>query len=71
MEFRIPPLSKEQKGLALIIASLILFLYVTNILTMGLQTVLLLAAIVMFLYGCMLLDAYNKVMSFFNSKKKH
>lgn len=65
---QVPHVSRTTKGLLFFIAGLILFLYVTNIITMGLQMVLLLASIIIMIYGFVEMDAYHKLMRLVNKK---
>jgi len=65
---QLPRMTQPIKGLLSFIAGLILFLYVTNIITMGLQMILLLGAILLMIYGFVEMDAYRKLMKFVNKK---
>ena len=65
---QIPQVSRTVKGVLFFIAGLILFLYVTNIITLGLQMVLLLASIIIMIYGFVEMDAWHKVMKLINKK---
>ncbi len=68
MLHNMPRISNTGKGLLFFIAGLILFLYITNIITMGLQMVILLASIILMIYGLLEMDAYHHAMRFFNKK---
>lgn len=63
-----PRISNTGKGLLFFIAGLILFLYVTNIITMGLQMVLLLGSIILMIYGFLEMNAYHRLMKLINKK---
>lgn len=65
---QMPHVSKTVKGLLFFISGLILFLYVTNIITIGLQMVLLLASIIIMIYGFIEMDAWHKIMKLINRK---
>ncbi len=64
-----PHVSNTVKGALFFVAGLILFLYVTNIITMGLQMILLLASIIIMIYGFVEMDAYHKLMKLVNKNK--
>ena len=63
-----PHVSKTIKGGLFFIAGLVLFLYVTNIITLGLQMVILLASIILMAAGLMEMDAYHKLMKLVNKR---
>ncbi len=65
---RMPHVSHSVKGLLFFISGVILFLYVTNIITMGLQMVILLASIILMIYGFIEMDAYHKLLKLVNKK---
>ncbi len=64
-----PRISHDMKGLILFIAGLILFLYVTNIVTIGLQTVIFVASILLMIAGFLEMDGYNKVARLLHKKR--
>jgi len=64
-----PHITHTIKGALLFAAGLILFLYVTNIITLGLQMVILLASIILMIFGIIEMDAYNKLLKLVNQKK--
>ena len=66
---QIPRFSQDVKGALIMLAGLILFLYATNIITIGLQTVIIIASLVLIVYGFIELDGYNKVMKLVNKRK--
>lgn len=66
---QVPRFDKPHRGLLFMAAGIILFLYVTNIITVGLQLVLLLAALVLIGYGFLEFDGYNKLMRLFKRKQ--
>lgn len=66
---QIPRFSHDTKGALIMLAGIILFLYATNIITIGLQTVIVLASLILIVYGFMELDGYNKVMKLVNKRK--
>lgn len=65
---QMPRVSNTVKGALFFLAGLILFLYVTNIITMGLQMILLLASIIIMIYGFVEMDGYRKIMRLINKK---
>lgn len=65
MNPHIPNLSHNIKGMLVFIAGLILFLHVTNIVTIGLNLIILLASIILMVYGFIEMDAYNKLRRMF------
>lgn len=67
---RLPHLSNNVQGIALIAAGLVLILHVTGIIERSLDMVILLGAIVMIGYGFLKLDGYNRLMNLFQ-KKQH
>jgi hypothetical protein len=69
MNIHIPKFSKTGKGAAAFLAGIILFLYITNVLTAGLQTVILLSAIFLVVYGFIEMDGYNKIMQLIHKRK--
>jgi hypothetical protein len=64
-----PHVTHTIKGGLLFLAGLILFLYVTNIITLGLQMIILLASIILMIFGIIEMDAYNKLKKLVNQKK--
>ena len=66
---QMPRISHSTKGALLFAAGLVLFLYVTNILTIGLGTIILLAALVLMGVGFVEIDGYNKLTRLFNNKR--
>jgi hypothetical protein len=65
----IPHISHTLKGALLMIAGLVLFLYVTNIITSGLQMVILLSSIILMIVGFLEFDGYRKLSNLINKKK--
>lgn len=65
---QLPHVSHTIKGALFFAAGLILFLYVTNIITMGLQMILILASIILMIYGFVEMDAFRKIMKMINKK---
>lgn len=65
-----PHVTNTIKGGLLFLAGLILFLYVTNIITLGLQMIILLASIILMIFGIIEMDAYNKLKKLVNSHRK-
>ena len=64
-----PKVSHKFKGVLLFLAGFILFLYVTNVITMGLQMIILLASILLMVYGFLEMDAYSKIMRLINRRQ--
>lgn len=65
---QMPHLTRTLKGAFLMVAGIILFLYVTNIITASLQMILLLASIILIIWGFMEMDGYQKLMKLINKK---
>jgi|GEM_PF-6477169 hypothetical protein len=63
-----PHISHTAKGAFLMTAGIILFLYVTKIITASLEMIILLASILMIIYGFIEIGGYNKLMQLFNKK---
>jgi hypothetical protein len=63
-----PRFSHEMKGALLLVAGIVLFLYVTNIITAGLQMVILLASLVLMVFGFTEMDGYHKLMKLIKKK---
>lgn len=69
MQIHIPRLNSTTRGLLFLISGIILLLYVTNIITVGLSTLIFLASLALIFYGLLELDAFNKCALFLKRKK--
>lgn len=65
----IPRLSRDIIGLLLLLAGIILFLYVTNIITVGLQVIILLGSLILMVSGFVMMDGPEKFKKLFNKRK--
>ena len=65
----LPRLTRPAKGAALMLVGLLLFLYVTNIITVGLQLIFFLVSILLIAYGFVEMDGYNKMKRLLNKRR--
>jgi|GEM_PF-6971456 len=69
MQIHIPRLNNTTRGFLFLISGIVLLLYVTNIITVGLSTLIFLASLILIFYGLLELDAFNKFAAFLKRKK--
>lgn len=68
MQIQIPQPSRTIKGLLFLVSGIVLFLHVTNLVRMGLNTVIFLASLALIFYGLLEMNAYNKLMACMKKK---
>lgn len=69
MNVNIPEVSKTGRGILLMIAGLVLFVHATNIIHLGLTTVIIVASIILMIYGFLKAGLYEKLVQLFSGRK--
>jgi cell division protein FtsW (lipid II flippase) len=69
MNVHVPNLSDTAIGVLIMIGGIVLFLHATNIITVGLTAIILVASIIMIIYGGIKAHIYQRIMKLFNRKK--